>query len=254
MAFDGPIWEGVYSSFSEVPVTGPGFDGEAWVNNSLNKIRTLREDAEKNTPLPPPSNYREGLLPLLAALVYSEQKELRILDFGGGIGFTYYQTLYALPRTRGLEYHIVEQETVCQAGREFFIQEADRLFFHVALEEVRGTFDIVHIGSALHYVKEWRTLLANLCALSPKYLLLVDVLTGNITTFATAQHYYNSRIPTWFLNIAELLEEVNSLGYDLTYKSKFHSTIFGAEQSIPMGNFDHKYRIDQTCNLLFLRR
>jgi hypothetical protein len=34
-----PIWEGVYESFQEVPATGPGFRGEAWIRNSLKKSR-----------------------------------------------------------------------------------------------------------------------------------------------------------------------------------------------------------------------
>ena len=70
MAYNGPIWEGIYHSFSVVPIEGPGFDGETWIGNSLKKIATLRDEAEKNAPLPLTSNYREALLPFLAGLVY----------------------------------------------------------------------------------------------------------------------------------------------------------------------------------------
>ncbi len=70
--------------------------------------------------LPPASNYRECLLPMLTALVKSEKRQVRILDFGGSIGFTYYQTLCGLPNAEKIKYHIVERENVCRAGRDLF--------------------------------------------------------------------------------------------------------------------------------------
>ena len=34
-----PIWDGVYENFKEVPAIGPGFRGERWIRNSLEKIK-----------------------------------------------------------------------------------------------------------------------------------------------------------------------------------------------------------------------
>lgn len=255
MAYDGPIWEGVYHSFSEVPAEGPGFDGEIWISNSQKRIAALREETERNPLLPPASNYRGVLLPLLAALVYNTGKglRLRILDFGGGVGFTYYQTMWGLPRTQGVEYHIVERESVCKAGREFFGATHSDLLFLTELPQTEGMFDIVHLGSAIHYVEDWKQLLSRLCALSRQYLLLVDIPAGNIPTFATAQHYHGSKIPVWFFNIEELLSAVGSCGYELIFKSVYESTVLGMEQNLPMQNFEEKYRLKQACNFLFKR-
>jgi len=254
MPYDGPIWEGVYHSFSEVPVVGDGFDGEKWIDSSLRKITALRDEAEKNAPLPPTSNYREALLPLLAALAYNEQSSVKILDFGGGIGFTYYQTIYALPSIENVKYEIVERENVCQAGREFFRKASDKPFFHSELPKIEdGLFDIVHSGSAIHYVENWTQLIAQLCGLSRKYLLLVDVPAGNIPTFVTTQNYHRSKIPVRFFNIQELLFAVNSFGYELIYNSVYEPIILGVEQNLPMQNFEEKYRLKRACNLLFKR-
>jgi len=253
MAYDRPIWEGVYRSFSEVPAEGPGFDGETWISNSLKRIAAVREEAERNVLLPPASNYREGLLPLLAALGYNENGSVRILDFGGGIGFTYYQTICGLPRTEGVEYHVVEREAVCRAGTEFFGANHSNLRFLTELPQAGERFDIVHSGSAIHYVEGWKQLLSRLCVLSRKYLLLVDVPAGNIPTFATAQHYYGSKIPVWFFNIEELLSAVGSFGHELIFKSVYESVIRGVKQSLPMQNFEEQYRLKQACNLLFER-
>jgi len=254
MTFDGPIWDGVYSSFSEVPVTGPGFDGETWVNNSLKKIVALREKALESSPLPPVSNYREALLPLLAALILQRKGSVRILDYGGGIGFTYYQTFYALSQTSKLEYHIIEREAVCQAGRDFFGQTNKIIKFHSSIDIVNGVFDIVYMSSIIQYIDDWKELLRQvLMALSPDYLLLIDVFTGNIPTFATAQNYYGSKIPQWFLNIGELTKGVENNNYKLGFMSSFLPTILGVEQSLPMDNFEAQYRLDRTNNFLLMK-
>lgn len=253
MVDSGHIWEGVYRSFSEVPIEGSGFDGETWIGNSLKKITALRDEVEKNVPLPPTSNYREALLPLLTSLIYNENRGVRILDFGGGIGFTFYQTIYGLPRAENVEYHIVERESVCQAGKQFFGTTYNKLFFHSQFPQKERAFDIVHSGSALQYIEDWEQLISQLCVLSRKYVLLVDVPAGNIPTFVTAQHYHGSKIPARFFNIQELLFAVGTFGYELIYNSAYEPIILGVEQNLPMQNFEEKYRLKRACNLLFKR-
>lgn len=253
MTYTGPIWEGVYDSFSEVPAIGPGFDGETWIDNSLNKITALQEEAAKNVPLPPVSNYREALLPLLASLVYNQQQEVSILDFGGGIGLTYSQTRYSLPRNAVIDYHIVERESVCRAGREYFGSTDHRLVFDSQLPPVERAYDIVHCSSALQYIDDWQQLIARLCALSRNYLLLVDVPAGNIPTFVTAQHYHGSKIPARFLNITELLARIKTFEYELIFSSVYMPVILGMEHNLPMQNFEEQYRLQQACNLLLKR-
>lgn len=255
MSFTGPIWEGVYQSFNEVPVEGPGFDGDIWIGRSLKRIAELQNEAEENSPLPPTSNYREALLPLLASIVYSEQKNVKILDFGGGVGFTYFQTAYGFShKEEGLEYHIVERESTCQAGRQFFGETYKGLSFHSQLPETEGSFDIVHSGSALQYIDDWKKLISQLCSLSRKYLLLVDVPAGNIPTFVALQNYYGSKIPTRFFNVEEFIAVVDLCGYELMFTSVYLPTILEVQQYLPMQNFEKKYQLKQACNLLFVKK
>jgi putative methyltransferase (TIGR04325 family) len=252
MGYDGAIWEGVYRSFGDAPAAGRGFDGETWVSKSITKLKTVLEEAGESAFLPPPSNYRECLLPLLAALACSEKGNVRVLDFGGGIGFTYYQTARGMKGAGGIEYHIVERESVCSAGKSLFeSRESGPSFFKDLSELGPGLYDIVHLGSSIHYVEEWRVMLSRLCALSRMYLLLVDVPAGDIPTFATAQNYYESKIPVWFFNIEEMVQAVSSFGYELIFSSSYHPTLLGTEAKVPMQNFEEKYRLKRMCNLLF---
>jgi hypothetical protein len=71
-----PIWEGVYKSFRDAPSSGPGFSGERWIQNSLEKINSVRQDAEKNGTVLSVPQYRESLLPFVAAVVLHESEGL----------------------------------------------------------------------------------------------------------------------------------------------------------------------------------
>ncbi len=252
MAFD--IWEGVYKSFREVPARGPGVTGERWIQQSLRTITSYRELAQRGKSLPAVTQYRESLLPLVAALVHYQRGSVRILDVGGAIGFTYYQALHGLPRPEHFEFHVVEVEAVCQAGKECFKNERN-IFFHSSLPKERElSFDVVHLGSSLQYIEKWETMLSDLCRLEAKYFLFTDLPAGDIPTFATAQNYYESAIAAWFFNIDEVIAVMAGLGYQLIFRSAYIAKILGEEvEELPMGNFEKEYRLPHNCNLLFVQ-
>jgi len=248
------IWEGVYKSFRDVPVKGTAFNGKRWIQQSLKKIILLREDTRKGNSVPMVTQYHESLLPLVAAFVYNECGQVRILDVGGCIGFTYYQVLHGLPRTEGFEFHIVDTKPVCEAGREFFKDE-QKIFFHLSLpNKTRLVFDIVHMGSSLQYIEKWEEMLLNLCRFQPRYFLFTDLPAGDIPTFATVQNYYDSTIPAWFFNIGEIIDTLAKLGYRLIFRSSYIANILGQKvDALPMDNFEKQYRVKHSCNLLFIR-
>ncbi len=245
-----PIWEGVYESFKEVPATGPGFRGEEWIRNSLKRIKTLRDTAKENKTVPTVTTYPESLLPVITSTVYKELRRARVLDFGGGIGFTFYQVARSLPKTDNFEYHIVEMKQVCEAGREFFKDEAN-VFFHSRLPNDIGRVDIVHMGSSLHYIEHWRETLARLCEYVPRYFLFTDLTAGDIPTYASSQKYYGSRIPVWFFNVDEIIDVMSGEGWELIFKSTYTPKILGAEQPYPQDNFEDMYKLGYPCILLF---
>jgi putative methyltransferase (TIGR04325 family) len=245
-----PIWEGIYKAFTDVPQIGKGFSGEHWVRNSQKKADDLRRKANGEI-MPPATGFRESILPVIAAMLHSEMGRVRILDFGGGMGFTYYAVSRSLPDKEGVEFHIVEVEEVCRAGQDFYAGEPG-ILFHPQLPD--GPFDIVSMGSSLHYIEDWRGILKSLCDYHSPYLLLSDLPAGDIPTYVSAQNYYGSKIPVWFFNVSEVIATVTDLNYRLIFKSAYVSNILGQEQPYPQDNFDLKYRIVYPKILLFRRK
>lgn len=109
------------------------------------------------------------------------------------------------------------------------------------------------MGSSLHYIEDWQNMLHRLCRYQPEYFLIMDLPAGDIPTFATAQNYYDSKIPVWFFNVNEVIEVVKINGFKLVFKSAYIAAILGDESPFRLDNFDKKYRIDNACNLLFIK-
>lgn len=251
---DRPIWEGIYQDIHEVKAVGNGFDSDTWVNHSKAKVEKYLARVNKSN-LIPPIPVRPTSLPLVAAMFKINHKgNQKIIDFGGGLGFSYLSFIQSCAQAKNYEYHIIESTEVCKAGEEIFSGHPN-LFFHPDIQDLAfEKADIIYMNSVLQYIADWKSLLTCLFGLKPKCVLLDDVPAGDIPTFATAQNYYESKLPYWFFNVSEIITFFESYDYTLDYKSKFFSKVFGKIQEIPMSNFPPQYQLDHPCTLLFNRR
>lgn len=241
-----PIWEGVYANFAEVPLVGPGLGGVTWVESCLKKAVTLRDMHEDSSQILP----REGLLSLVVGMALSQQESLRVLDFGGGLGFALHGLRRCLPPKKRLHLDVVEGSAICGAGRKFYAEEPD-ICFHESLATIVEGPDIIHVGSTLQYIEEWKDLLGQLASLKPRWLLLSDLPAGSFTTYATAQNYYGSKIPCWFFNKTEVMRAIEHLGFGLCYQAPCLSMILGKTDNLPQDNFDEHLRVGRSINILY---
>ena len=86
---DRPIWEGIYQNIYEVKAFGKGFNSDTWVTQSKRKVAKYLANLNEGNPIPP-IPIRPTSLPLVGAMVRKNQKgRQKIIDFGGGLGFSY---------------------------------------------------------------------------------------------------------------------------------------------------------------------
>lgn len=250
---DFNIWEGIYSNFEECPKSGEGFQGKTWTSRSRARINKLLNGAKEKKTIPSVVVYCASLLPFLVALVSERSKKggVGILDFGGGLGFTYIPVIYGCLK-QSIDYHIVESKNICQVGRCIF-KDDRRIHFHPSLPKKRQRIDIVHLGSSLQYIDDWKALIKNLAGYNPQYFLFTDLIAGNIPTYVTIQNYYDSKIPSRFFNVKEVVNQMSSVGFWLLFNSIYRTTFLGKEQELPQQNFPKKLRLRHTCSLLFSR-
>lgn len=235
-------WSGVYPRLRDVPARGPGFSGEIWVEGTRREteaaLRRLRAGTVATGPLG-----ERGLLPLVAAAAVRNDRPMRILDFGGGMGIGYVDLRGALPLDVEIDYLVVETERVCEVGRALYVAD-EPVTFHTALPASPEPIDIIHVRSALQYVDEYEAVLAQLLRYGPRYALFVELSAGDIPTHATAQlNVPGSIIPYWFHDVREILGIAMDEGYAPLLRLRAELPIVG--QDVPP---DH--RLDRACHLL----
>lgn len=249
-----PLWEGVYHNFQDVPVTGPGFSGHDWIENSSEKLSNFKSLASNSSTVPSVIGYTDSLLPVIAGIVQGNKKKVKILDFDGGLGFSFYHVREALGETKNFELYVVDIEEVCTAGEKLFHDEPQIEFHSDVTDILHERFDIVHIGSSLQYIEQRQDQLSVLCQFNPEYILMANIPAGDIRKFATAQNYYGSTIGCWFFNVEELSSTMLQNNYGLIFKSSYFTKLYGVEQPYPLENFKEEYRVKYPCMLLFQKQ
>lgn len=247
------IWEGVYPTVDDTPKRGPGFDQPKLVQKFILALQKVRKSAGVGRSVRREPHYNQSVLPVLAGVVLSGRGSVKIVDFGGGIGIDYFRVRSALPPEASLTFTIIESPRVCVAGKKEFFGDS-RVRFLVRLP-ARLSADIVHIGSALQYIRDWKRVLTDLVRRSrPRYFLFTDLPAGDIPTFASVQVYYGSKIPYWFFNVSDIVTVMRSLGFVLHFRSAYEYRYLDTYRNVPVSNFPSQYRLPYSCNLLFVRK
>jgi putative methyltransferase (TIGR04325 family) len=227
-------------------VRGPGFNGSVWVAATRHRTLQARRGLGARRPeLTPPAGERT-LLPLLAAFVAAQRGEVRVLDFGGGMGIGYIDILGALPSPATVKYVVVETDEVSAEGRAIFAGDG-RIGFVSRVGDAGPGFEIVHVNSAVQYIEDYRGLIRELAALGAEFMLFVNLAAGDIPTYATAQlNVPGSVLAYWFLNIEEVVALLRDEGYSLVMEMRSERRLRGFD--VP-----REYRLDRGRNLLFAR-
>ena len=93
--------------------------------------------------------------PLISSLQYVLQhaKNLRIIDFGGALGSTYFQHRTFLNQVESMHWHIVEQTNFVDCGQENFTENNLRFEYDIASAARQG-IDAILFSCVLHYLQD----------------------------------------------------------------------------------------------------
>jgi putative methyltransferase (TIGR04325 family) len=244
------IWEGIYTDFKSAmaDARGLGFGGDVYRTRSLQAVKECMDALKSRQPIPAFHKQRSTQLPIAVAMLLGDKKQIKILDFGGGLGIGYLTLAESIPNDlTSISYTIVEVPEVCRIARELH----DSGVIYTSEMPTAPNFDLIHAASSIQYIDHWQKLVAKFVELEPQYILISDVFAGNIKTFVALQNYYESKIPHWFLSLDELLNTFNVFGYGLIMKSYATSRRLDAEDVLPMENYPADLQLPQTLHLLF---
>lgn len=243
-------FSGRYARISDVPTINEGYDNKSFLAENLESALEKLKESRTGAFLPDATieNPIRNLLPLLVAARLRDRGRVTVLDFGGGLGVSYIDRLSFLPQDADIRFHVVDTKATCDAARDLFAGDA-RIAFHASLPDGIGDVDIVHLGTSLEYVEDYRKVIADLAALAPLYVFVVDTFMCRCPTFATQQvNMIGKGIPYWIFDYNEVIRLFAGLGYNLVYKSSNYQPYHD------LSNFPAECGMRDSFNLLFSRK
>lgn len=156
--------------------------------------------------------------PLLAAVMCAaatNNGSLRVLDFGGSLGTTYFQNRRYLSQLDSVEWLIVEQESFVTLGKKDF--ESKNLAFTTDISDALNSFgaNVVVCSSSLQYVESPAHILDQISRSSAQHLVLdrtpFNSGPADILTIQTVPpEIYTAQYPAWVMSWPKLKAKLNS--------------------------------------------
>lgn len=241
--FPKSTWEGIYSQLGDVPANNASYDYspriEEFVDYTRSALDSLKAGHVQH------SGWHEPL-GLLSAAIARGRGQIRVLDFGGGLGIAYVYLLSAIRNNAEVRYEVVDLENMCQAGRQLFANDP-RIHFHSSLSTFSGPLDVVYLSGVLPYVDDYSTLVRTLAGLGPSHILFTQLAAGEFPRYAAKQLNLPGQVlPYWFLNIHEIINLVTAEGYSCAYAAE-------AGHPYDQSNYPVTHRVGHMKTLLFVR-
>ncbi len=204
-------FEGDYPTWAAARAASGGYDDAAIVARVAAATRAVQDGAaayERDgvtfaEPAPEP-----GLLEALR--LAAGGGPLRVLDFGGALGTTYWRHRRELAAFPGLAWDVVEQPAFVAAGPEFAAGTPLRFFPSVAAAEAAGPHDVVLASTALQYLPDPAAELAAWQAHGFPWILLNNLplherAPDRIAVQRVPPEIYSASYPVWFFNREKFL-------------------------------------------------
>jgi putative methyltransferase (TIGR04325 family) len=203
-------FSGSWPTLADVPTTRQIAEDDPWTK----LISAGWRRGLKKVPGPTRDDVGRLYLPLLASQFAGP---LTVLDFGGGplAGFAAILQFSHLDLSQ-LTYVLVETSGMCRALRDGL--DGIRA---TAVEDIPDALPkplIVHAGSSVQYVSDFRTALARLARLEPTCFLITQTpMTEGATYACQVLNTPHRKIASWVFNRTEFVGELHALGYRLVF-------------------------------------
>ena len=204
-------WFGDYPNWQAAQAACIGYDSNEIIEKvraSALKVKKGEAAFERDSVLFFEEENDENLLKCLEKADNSLKKTkntegvLRVIDFGGSLGSTYFQHQKVLKKYPNLIWCVVEQSHFVEIGKREF--ETERLFFEYTLQAAFERFkpNIFLLNSVLQYIEKPYDLIKEVESLGIPYILIqrtpmIDEAQDRITQQIAHPSVYKASYPSW---------------------------------------------------------
>lgn len=232
-------WTGSYRTWEEALEKSAGYDSTKIFEATLSAARSVRDGKalwERDSVCFSTREFNWELLACLFAAAAIDKGTLRVLDFGGSLGSTYFQHRDVFDRVMDLSWSIVEQKPIVEIGALEFQTERLRFFETVELAMTSSPINVIVLSGVLQYLADPYTLLRDLVCLKPTAIVIDRTAISTVERIAV-QHVpkaaYKASYPCRFMRKRDI-EEILSDGRELYpwFQSRMDPRGFGGVMSL----------------------
>jgi putative methyltransferase (TIGR04325 family) len=221
-------WFGNYTTWEEAKKASSGYESDEIlqkVRTSLLKVKNGEAIYERDSVLFNEIHYSWPLLSELMLAAAKSEGNLRVLDFGGSLGSTYFQNKKFLDHLNSVSWSVVEQKHFVDVGKKDFADE--RLHFY---DDIKSCIEaqkpnILVLSSVLQYIENPYELLDELLRYDFEFVVFdrtpfsLDN-QSKITLQVVSPAIYSASYPCWFFNETIFLDYFRTKNYTLIEKFK----------------------------------
>jgi putative methyltransferase (TIGR04325 family) len=206
-------FSGSYSTWQEAMANSGGYDSDeifSRVTAAALKVKNGEAAFERDSVLFDDIQYSWPLLAALLWIAARENGRLRICDFGGSLGTSYFQNRKFLADFAEVRWNIVEQPEFVRRGRDL-IQD-DRLRFYPTVEASlkECACDAILLSGVLQYLEDPYRTITDLIGHGCRYIIIdrtpvLDKDRDRLAVQHVSDDIVDASYPIWFLNEAKLL-------------------------------------------------
>lgn len=200
-------WSGNYASWEEARNLTQGYDNQAIlqkVSEAVEQVKSGKAVYERDAVLFQEIQYSWPALSGFLWWAAQQQGRLRLMDFGGSLGSSYFQNRKFLAALPDVAWGVVEQPSFVEEGNRKF--RDDRLSFHKDMEACVQAIspDVFLFSCVLQYLESPYGTLQKALALQPQ-LVVVDNMpfvdgSQRLTIQRVPPEIYTASYPCWILN------------------------------------------------------
>jgi len=230
---NGHVWfRGEYGCWKEAVAASTGYDSHLILQKVLNatlKVKHGEAAYERDSVVFDRIEYAWPVIAGLLRTAIQDGGRLRVLDFGGALGSSYFEFSRFTSGLVELRWGVVEQRHYVETGRQYIADGC--LQFVSDIEECRQFFkpNCVLLSGVLQYIEDFSSLLEKLLALDANLIMIDRTIVNSgdrnkIYVQDVPPDIYLASYPVWSISEPRLIETLSAHRYSLV--SDFPSLSF----------------------------
>ena len=229
------MWSGDFKNWEEALLKTEGYSSLSIVERvkkAALKVKNGEAVYERDSVLFDRVEYSYPLLSALMFVAAQNKGTVKVMDFGGSLGSSYFQNKKFLDDLRLVEWNVVEQENFVATGRDCI--EDPTLQFFYSIDEClskKGKPDILILACTLPYIEKPYQLISELMNYDIPHIIIDNTFFNyedkdRITVQKVPPFIYPASYPCWFLSYKKLVTAIGDNKYTIVSEHFNDSKIF----------------------------